>query len=76
MIKAFLRKAGKKLRQITGPNKKQDKKISLPSQAVQEDQQKRAGSDSGKKVQTSGKLGEKSGKYRRPSSENRSKKPR
>ena len=76
MIKAFLRKAGKKLRQITGPNKKQDKKISLPSQAVQEDQQKRAGSDSGKQVQTSGKLGEKSGKYRRPSSENRSKKPR
>ncbi len=48
----------------------------MPSQALQEDQQEKAGLDNGKQVQTSKKLEGKPGKYRRPSSGNRGKKPR
>ena len=39
MIKAFLQKAGKKLKRITGSNKKQDRSVSLPGQPQQEELQ-------------------------------------
>ena len=40
MIKEFFKKAGKKLKRITGSNKKHDKSGALSGQDLQEDQEK------------------------------------
>lgn len=81
MIKAFLQKAGKKLRRITGSNKKQDKQVSSSKQEVQEDQVKKPVLSGNKDitrdifVQTSKEQAGKTGKYRRPSPEKQIRKP-
>ncbi len=79
MIKTFLRRAGKKLKQLAGPRKKQDKAVSEPAADLQAKQQpfsspgKREGNRE-KPAQVNKKQPGESGKYRR--SKPRKRKPR
>ncbi len=79
MIKNFLIKAGKKLKQLTGPSKRQEKSVLKSGGDIQEKQQHSSSSDKRgghrkKTAQTNKKQSGKTGKYRR--SKPRKRKPR
>lgn len=82
MIKAFLQKAGKKLKRITRSDKKQDKTVSRPSQDLQEDQEQQPvlADDKDLNHDNQTQIGKESevetGKYRRKNPRKRKKKPR
>lgn len=82
MIKAFLQKAGKKLKRIARSNKQQGKTVSQPNQDLQEEQEQQPVLTGDKdlnrdnQAQAGKEQGGESGKYRRSNPKKRKKKPR